>query len=48
MLAVHMQLTILAAFFEISRTVLSMCGAGILVFLVALWAARDDIAQARG
>jgi len=48
MLAVHMQLTILATFFEISRTVLSMCGAGILVFFVALWAARDDIARARG
>ena len=46
--AVHMQLTILAAFFEISRTVLSMCGAGILIFFVALGAAKDDIAQARG
>jgi uncharacterized membrane protein len=31
-----------------SRTVFSMCSAGILVFLVALWAARTDIAQARG
>jgi uncharacterized membrane protein len=48
MLAAHVQLTILAAFFEISRTVLSMCGAGILIFFVALWAARDDIARARG
>jgi uncharacterized membrane protein len=48
MLAVHMQLTILATFFEISRTVISMCGAGILIFFVALWAARDDIARARG
>jgi uncharacterized membrane protein len=48
MLAAHMQLTILATFFEISRTVLSMCGAGILVFFVALWAAKDDIARARG
>jgi uncharacterized membrane protein len=43
-----MQLTILATFFEISRTVISMCGAGILIFFVALWAARDDIARARG
>jgi uncharacterized membrane protein len=25
-----------------------MCGAGIIVFFVALWAAKDDIAQARG
>jgi uncharacterized membrane protein len=48
MLAVHMQLTILAAFFETSPTVIAMCAAGILIFFVALWAARDDIAQARG
>src|SRR5579864_6430398 len=48
MLAVHVQLTILATFFETSPTVLSMCGAGILIFFVALWAARDDIARARG
>jgi len=48
MLAVHMQLTILATFFEISRTVISMGTAGILILFVALWAARDDIAQARG
>jgi uncharacterized membrane protein len=46
--AIHMHTTILATFFETSRTVVSMCGAGILVFFVALWAARDDIARARG
>jgi uncharacterized membrane protein len=46
--AVHMSLTILATFFEISRTVLSMCAAGILIFFVALWASRDDIERARG
>jgi uncharacterized membrane protein len=40
--------TILAAFFEISRTVVSMCSAGVLLFLVALWAAKTDIARARG
>ncbi len=40
--------TILATFFAISRTVVSMCSAGILVFLVALWAARADITRARG
>src|SRR5207247_495872 len=40
--------TSLAAFFEFSRTVVSMCGAGILLFLIALWAARTDIARARG
>ena len=38
----------LAAFFEISRTAVSMCSAGILLFLVALWAAKTDIAGARG
>jgi uncharacterized membrane protein len=43
-----MHTTILATFFETSRTVVSMCSAGILIFFVALWAARDDIAQARG
>jgi uncharacterized membrane protein len=43
-----MHTTILATFFAFSRTVVSMCGAGILVSLVALWAAKTDIAQARG
>jgi uncharacterized membrane protein len=43
-----MHSTILAAFLEISRTVVSMCGAGILLFLIASWAAKTDIAQARG
>jgi uncharacterized membrane protein len=43
-----MHSTILAAFFEISRTVLSMCSAGIVLFLIALWAAKTDIARARG
>jgi uncharacterized membrane protein len=38
----------LATFFGIDRTVVSMCGAGIIVFVIALWAARTDIAQARG
>jgi uncharacterized membrane protein len=37
-----------STFFEISRTVFSMCSAGILVFLIALWAAKTDIAHARG
>ena len=43
-----MHSTILATFLEISRTVVSMCTAGILLFLVALWAARTDMAGARG
>jgi uncharacterized membrane protein len=43
-----MHTTILAAFLEFSRTPVSMCIAGILVFLIALWAAKADIARARG
>jgi uncharacterized membrane protein len=43
-----MHITFFATFFEISRTVVSMCSAGILLFLVALWAAKTDIARARG
>ena len=43
-----MHTTILAAFFEFSRTTVSMCSAGILLFLIALWAAKTDIARARG
>ncbi|MFY9803166.1 MAG: hypothetical protein WAK78_14575 [Candidatus Acidiferrales bacterium] len=45
---IHMQTIILATFFGLDRTVVAMCGAGIVVFLVALWAAKTDIAQARG
>ncbi|HEY4904510.1 MAG TPA: hypothetical protein VIH89_13640 [Candidatus Sulfotelmatobacter sp.] len=43
-----MHATILTAFFGFSRTVVSMCGAGILFFLIALWAAKTDIARAGG
>jgi uncharacterized membrane protein len=43
-----MQTTILATFFEISRTVVSMCSAGILLFPVAVWAAKTDIARDGG
>src|SRR5260370_39970055 len=43
-----MHTTILATFFEISRTAVSMCSAGIVLFLVALWAAKTDIARASG
>jgi len=43
-----MHTTILATFFEISRTAISMCVVGILLFLVALWAAKTDIARAAG
>ncbi|MGA8142692.1 MAG: hypothetical protein WB987_02255 [Candidatus Acidiferrales bacterium] len=48
MLGLHMHTIILATFFVYSRTVVSMCSAGILVFLVAVWAAKTDIARAHG
>ena len=38
----------LAAFLEFSRTPVSMSAAGIVLFLIALWAAKTDLAQARG
>ena len=43
-----MYTTIVAAFFEFSRTAVSMCSAGILLFLIALWAAKADVARAHG
>ena len=43
-----MYTTVLATFFALSRTPPSMCSAGILVFLIALWASKADIARARG
>ena len=43
-----MHSTILATFLEISRTAVSMCSAGILLFLIALWTAKTDIARAGG
>jgi len=43
-----MNTTILAMLLEVSRTVVSMCSAGILLCLVAVWAARTDVAGARG
>jgi uncharacterized membrane protein len=39
--------TILVAFFEISRTVVAMCSAGIALFLIGVLAAKNEIAQAR-
>lgn len=35
-------------FLEVSRTVVSTCSAAILFFLIALWAAKTDIARASG
>jgi uncharacterized membrane protein len=44
-LGIHMPTTILAT---VSSTVVSMCSAGILLFFVALWAAKPDISRAGG
>jgi uncharacterized membrane protein len=43
-----MHATTLAAFLAISITVVSMCSAGILLFIIALYAAKTDISRARG
>jgi uncharacterized membrane protein len=43
-----MHSTILAVLFEFSRTAVSMCSAGLLLLLIALWAAKTDITEARG
>jgi len=43
-----MQPSVSAVWFGVSRTVVSMCGAGIVVCLVAIWAARADFVRARG
>jgi uncharacterized membrane protein YphA (DoxX/SURF4 family) len=43
-----MHTTMFAVFLEFPRTAVSMCSAGILLFLIALWAARGDIARAHG
>ena len=43
-----MHQTIVAMFFEISGTVLAMCLAGIALFLIGVWAAKNEIAGASG
>jgi uncharacterized membrane protein len=43
-----MHTTLLAAFVALSRTPLSMCSAGIVIFLIALWSAKADIVRAHG
>ena len=43
-----MQPPLLAAFFEFSRTATSMCFAGIALMLIGVWAAKRDLANARG
>src|SRR5262245_8991411 len=43
-----MHLATLAMFVENSRTAVGMCAAGIAIFLIGAWAAKSDVAQARG
>jgi uncharacterized membrane protein len=38
----------LAMFLELSRTATAMCAAGIAVFFIGIWAAKNEIATARG
>src|SRR5579862_8480413 len=50
--AIHMCPTIAAAFpalifLEISRVPVSMYSAGVLLFVIGLWVAKSDLAQAR-
>ncbi|HSC44225.1 MAG TPA: hypothetical protein VLC94_00265 [Candidatus Acidoferrum sp.] len=39
---------ILAVLFAMPRTVAAMCGAGVALFVIGLWAAKSDIARASG
>ena len=43
-----MRLAVLAMFVENSRTAVGMCAAGAAVLLIGAWAAKSDVAQARG
>jgi uncharacterized membrane protein len=43
-----MHLAIIATFLRISGVAVAMCSAGIVVLLVGLWAAKNDIAQSWG
>ena len=37
-----------ATLFQISRTPVAMCSAGVVIFFIGLWAAKSEIARARG
>src|SRR6476620_4996916 len=43
-----MQPTIFAAFLEFSRTAFAMSAAGLALLVIGLWAAKNDIVEARG
>ena len=47
-MGIPMLTTTLAMFLEFARTPVSMCSAAIVIFLIAGWAAKADIAQAHG
>jgi len=41
-------ITIFLAFFEFSRTAVSMSGAGLVLLVIGILAAKSEVAQARG
>ena len=43
-----MRQIILASFFQFTSVAVAMCSAGVALFLIGLWAAKSDIAKARG
>jgi uncharacterized membrane protein len=43
-----MNMPILAAFFEVSRTANSMCVAGVVIILIGILAAKNDVVRAHG
>ena len=43
-----MHAAIVVMFFEIPRTVVATCSAGIALFLIGVWAAKNEVAKARG
>jgi hypothetical protein len=43
-----MHTALAVSFFQLPRVPIAMCLAGIAVSLIALWAARTDLARARG
>ena len=47
-MGIYMLATVLATFLEFARTPVSMCGAAVVVFVIALCAAKADISEARG
>jgi uncharacterized membrane protein len=44
----YTNMNIFAAFFEISRTVISTCSAGVVLLIIGVMGAKNDIAEGRG